>query len=177
LHRRIRPEEFGGRVHNQRLKTVRYDLHPELLNASVLEIVYDKHNSYLLPQAYPEGCPTHPAYPSSHAIIAGAGATVLKAFFNENFVIPNPVVVNSDGTALEQYSAASLKVGGELNKLASNIAFGRNLAGIHWRSDAIEGMKLGEAVAIGVMLDLKLTCHEQFKGFRLTKFDGSMVVV
>jgi membrane-associated phospholipid phosphatase len=177
LHRRIRPEEFGGCIQNQKNKTVGYDLHPEVLNASVLDIVFDKHESYLLPQAYPEGCPTHPAYPSGHAIIAGACTTVLKAFFNESLLIPNPVITNSDGSMLEQYSQAALRVGGELNKLASNIAFGCNVAGIHWRSDAIEGMKLGEAVAIGIMADLKPTFHEPFKGFRLTKFDGTAVVI
>jgi hypothetical protein len=38
-------------------------------------------------------------------------------------------------------------------------------------------MKLGEAVAIGIMADLKPTFHEPFKGFRLTKFDGTAVVI
>jgi hypothetical protein len=177
LHRRIRPEEFGGRIQNHKTKTATYDLHPDVLNASVLDIVYDKHESYLLPQAYPEGCPTHPSYPSGHAIIAGACATVLKAFFNEGFVFPNPVIANYDGSMLEHYPAMALRVGNELNKLASNIAFGCSTAGIHWRSDAIEGMKLGEAVAIGVMADLKPTFNEQFKGFRLNKFDGTAVII
>ncbi|MCI0337512.1 MAG: vanadium-dependent haloperoxidase [Acidobacteria bacterium] len=177
VHRRIRPEEYGGRIHNHLTKTTQYDLHPEVLNASVLEIVNNETETYLLPQAYPEGCPTHPAYPSGHAIIAGACATVLKAYFNENFVIPNPMIANADGTALEQYPVTGLRAGGEINKLASNIAFGRNIAGIHWRSDATEGLKLGEAVAIGILTDLKTTCHEKFRGFRLTKFDGATVVV
>jgi membrane-associated phospholipid phosphatase len=177
LHRRIRPEELGGRVHNQLTKTTYYEIHPEMLNASVLERVFNKHETYLLPQAYPEGCPANPAYPSGHAVIAGACCTVLKAFFNENFVIPNPVVPSVDGSALEHYPVASLRVGDELNKLASNIAFGRNIAGVHWRSDSIEGLKLGEAVAIGIMTDLKPTWHEQFKGFRLMKFDGTTAFI
>jgi hypothetical protein len=29
-----------------------------------------------------------------------------------------------------------------LNKLAANIGFGRDAAGLHWRSDIIEGLKL-----------------------------------
>src|SRR5438132_8173875 len=50
-----------------------------------------------LPSAYPEGCPQHPSYAEGHGAIAGACVTVLKAFFNENSVIPNPVVASDDG--------------------------------------------------------------------------------
>jgi len=57
------------------------------------------------------------------------------------------------------------------------MTFGRNFAGIQWRSDGIEGMKLGETLAIGILTDLKATYHEQFKGFRLTRFDGTTVLV
>lgn len=35
-------------------------------------------SSYLLPQAYPEGAPTHPAYGAGHAAGSGACATILK---------------------------------------------------------------------------------------------------
>jgi hypothetical protein len=65
-------------------------------------------------------------------------------------------------------------VGGELNKLAANVAIGRNFAGIHWRSDYTESVKLGEAVAISVLEDHRLTYNEPFEGFRFTKFDGSV---
>lgn len=177
IHRRVRPEEFGGHVHNQMSQLAEYDIHAELLNSPVLEIVYNQFESYLLPMAYAEGCPTHPAYPAGHATIAGACATVLKAFFNENFVLPKPVIVNEDGLSLESYNGASLTVGGELNKLASNISLGRDAAGVHWRSDSSEGLKLGEAVAISILADLKATCHEQFRGLRLTKFDGATIIV
>lgn len=37
--------------------------------------------NYLLPMAFPEGSPTHPAYGAGHATVAGACVTVLKAFF------------------------------------------------------------------------------------------------
>ncbi|MFN0107557.1 MAG: twin-arginine translocation signal domain-containing protein [Blastocatellia bacterium] len=177
IHRRIRPEEFGGHVHNQMTEKAEYDIHAELLTSPVLEIVYNQQESYLLPMAYAEGCPTHPAYPAGHATIAGACATVLKAFFNENFVLPKPVTVGEDGLSLESYHGVSLTVGGEVNKLASNIALGRDTAGVHWRSDGTEGLKLGEAVALSILGDLKATCHEQFRGLRLTKFDGATVVV
>jgi hypothetical protein len=84
------------------------------------------------------GLPTHPAYPAGLAAIAGACATVLKAFFSESFIISNPVVASADGLSLIPYKGTDLTVGGKLNKLASNIALGRNTAGVHWRSDGIK---------------------------------------
>lgn len=98
-------------------------------------------------------------------MIAGACVTVLKAFFNESFIIPNPVVASADGLSLALYKGSNLTVGGELNKLAANIALGRNTAGVHWRSDGIEGLKLGEAVAMGILTDLRATYPERFADF------------
>jgi membrane-associated phospholipid phosphatase len=177
IHRRLRPEAFAGRIHNHLTKSAQYPLPEEVLNAEVLSAVLRTHGSYLLPMAYPEGCPTHPAYPAGHAAIAGACTTVLKAFFNESFVIPRPVITTPDGLALVPYKEAELTVGGELNKLASNIALGRNTAGVHWRSDGIEGLKLGEAVAVGIMTDLRTTCSESFDGFSFTRFDGTTITI
>ena len=37
-----------------------------------------------------------------------------------------------------------ISIHGELNKLAANVAIGRNMAGVHYRSDYIESTKLGE---------------------------------
>ena len=52
---------------------------------------------------------------------------------------------------------------------------GRDTAGVHWRTDGIEGILLGEAVAIGALRDLRTTLTEPFTGFSLTKFDGTTV--
>jgi len=177
VHRRLRPEEFGGRVHNHQTSVAHYPLHPDVLNSSALEAVLSRHGTLLLPMAYAEGCPTHPAYPAGHAVIAGACATVSKAFFNESFVIPNPVQANADGLSLSPNTGSVLTVGGELDKLASNVAIGRDAAGVHWRSDGIEGLKLGEAVAIGVLTDMKDCYNESFEGFSLTKFDGTTITI
>jgi len=177
VHRRLRPEEFGGRIHNYQTGAASYPIHPKILNSDALRAVFAAHGTYLLPMAYPEGCPTHPAYPSGHASFIGACVTVLKAFFDEAFVIPNPVIASADGLSLMPYSGPVLTVGGELNKLAANIGFGRDAAGLHWRSDIIEGLKLGEAVAIGILTDLRATYNEDFVGFTLTRFDGSTVTV
>jgi len=178
VHRRARPEKFGGRVHNHITGKADYPMHRDLLNSPVLSKAYEKWGSYLLAQQYPEGVPPHPAYPAGHATIAGACATVLKAMMDEDAVIENPVVANTDGTELVPYAGTQpLTVGGELNKLAANISIGRDTAGVHWRSDSIEGMMLGEAVAIHVLRDLRLGYYEVFKGFNLTRFDGTRIIV
>lgn len=177
VHRRLRPEAFSGRVHNHKVHIAEYPLHKDIFKAEALSAVFRATGSYLLPMAYPEGCPMHPAYPAGHAAIAGACATVLKVFFREDYVIPGPVVVSPDGLSLIPYRGIGLTVGGELNKLASNIALGRDAAGVHWRSDSIEGLKLGEAVAMKVLAQLRTTYPEHFDGFAFTKFDGTTVTI
>jgi membrane-associated phospholipid phosphatase len=178
VHRRLRPEAFGGLIHNMKTPAIgkTYPIHHEILDSSVLTEVQNRYGSYLLPMAYPEGSPAHPAYPAGHAVFAGAGATILKAFFNEAFVIPSPVVASPDGSALVPYSG-TLTVGNELNKLASNIAVGRDASGVHWRTDGIEGMHLGEAAAIALLQDVRHNYNEPFGGFAFTKFDGSPITI
>jgi hypothetical protein len=144
VHRRLRPEEAGGRIHNHLTGAKAYPLHPKLTGAAVLDRLYSRNGSYLCPQAYPEGCPTHPAYPGATAAVAGAGVRVLKALFNPEFVLPDPVVPTDDGLALRPWRGEPLTVGGELNKLAFNMAFGRDTAGVHFRRDELEGIILGE---------------------------------
>jgi hypothetical protein len=177
VHRRLRPEEFGGRVHNRVTGAANYPIHADILNSDALDEVFSRNGNYLLPMAFPEGCPTHPAYGAGHATVAGACVTVLKAFFDESFVIPDPIQATADGLALEPFTGPPLTVGGELNKLASNVAIGRNIAGVHWRSDATESLKLGEEVAIRYLRDERHCFNEQFAGFRVTKFDGTTVTI
>ena len=132
-----------------------------------------------MPQAFPEGAPTHPSYGAGHATVAGACVTILKAWFDESFPIENPVISNATGTALVNYTGPdkdSLTVGGELNKLAANIAIGRNMAGVHYRSDYTESIKLGEMVAIGILEEQKLTYNENYS-FRFTRFDGTSITI
>lgn len=177
VHRRLRPEEFAGHTHNHITCAAHYPINEELLHSEAISEVYRKYGTYLLPMAYPEGCPTHPAYPSGHASFAGAGVTMLKAFFNESFLIPNPVEASADGLSLLPYKGEALTIGNELNKLASNIGIGRDTAGVHWRSDISEGLKLGEKVAISILQDYKATYNENFAGFTFTKFDGKKITI
>jgi hypothetical protein len=177
VHRRLRPEEFGGRVHLTLAGAKDYPIDDDVLDSEVVKRVFDRYGTYLLPQAFPEGSPTHPSYGAGHATVAGACVTILKAMFDETFVIPNPVVAAPDGLSVEPYTGPPLTVGGELNKHASNVAMGRNFAGVHWRSDADASLRLGETVAISILKDQRLTYNERFRGFRFTTFDGELVVV
>jgi len=183
VHRRLRPEAFGGLVQLQKTAN-RYPgvLHADVLGSPVLDRITAGFGSFLHPAAFPEGSPTHPSYSAGHATVAGACVTVLKALFDESFVIQDPVVPSADGLSLEPYrGSATLTVGGELDKLASNIATGRNLAGVHWRSDALESLLLGEAMAISMLADQRPTYNENrsgfFQGYTFTRFDGTRVTV
>lgn len=180
VHRRLRPEVFGERVDRKLYHGVNYPIHQEILTSLSTQARlggYMPAGNAFLPMAFPEGCPTHPAYGAGHATVAGACVTILKAWFDESTVIPNPVVPDATGQVLTPYTGDTLTVGGELNKIASNVAIGRNIAGVHWRSDATESLKLGETIAISILKDQKACYNEQFSGFSLTKFDGTIVTV
>jgi hypothetical protein len=58
----------------------------------VVDLVRDHNNSLvgqttaLLPMAFAEGSPMHPAYGAGHATVAGACVTILKAFFDTSAI-------------------------------------------------------------------------------------------
>ncbi len=176
VHRRLRPEAYGGLVHHRRTGSAAYPVSPEILRSAALTETFNLYGAYLLPQAYPEGCPLHPSYGAGHATVAGACATILKAWFDESFVLPGPVVAGLDGFSLVPYVGSPLTVGGELNKVAANIAAARNFAGIHWRSDFSASVVLGESVAIGILEEQRET-YDEDAHFSLTKFDGATITI
>ena len=187
VHRRLRPEVHAERVDRSLYHGAGYPVHSEILNSlqSGTRLgAYMPPGNALLPMAFPEGSPTHPAYGAGHATVAGACATILKAWFKESTRLVDigltPMQPTDDGLSLVPYAGADagdLTVGGELNKIASNVALGRNTAGVHWRSDGTESLKLGEQVAIGLLKDHSSCYNEVFGGFSLTRFDGSVVTV
>ena len=180
VHRVARPEETAGLVHLTITGQKSYPLDSSVLNSKAAAALFARNGNYFIPLSYPEGCPLHPSYPSGHATAAGAAVTVLKWFFDETFVIPNPLTSNSDGTGVTPYTGADanqITVGGELNKLAANVGFGRVFSGIHWRQDIIQGMLLGERVAISLLSDQGHLYNENYKGFTFTKFDGTKITV
>jgi hypothetical protein len=178
VHRRLRPEAFAGRIHQTKTQTVSYPIHTDILNSAAVQQTYQRWGSYLLPQAYPEGSPLHPSYPGGHGAVAGACSVVLKAMFDENALMADCVHASGDGLSLEPCPPGFVPtIGNEINKLVFNIAMGRSWAGIHYRSDSLAGMRLGEDVAISILQDLVRTCTEDFDGFTFTRFDGTPVKV
>ncbi|HET8646528.1 MAG TPA: vanadium-dependent haloperoxidase, partial [Vicinamibacteria bacterium] len=176
VHRRLRPEEMAGRVVHHLARRASYPIHPSLLDSEALAATVLAQKSALLTSSYPEAAPTHPAYPAGHAVLAAAGTTILKAYVDEGFVIPEPLMANPDGQSLKRYEGPPLTLRGELDKLALNMGMGRCFAGIHWRSDVEEGLRLGEEVAIRVLREVRLTTRERFAGFRFHRLDGQAVI-
>lgn len=194
VHRRLRPEEFGGQVHFKIEYSAGYPIHESLIETKtggILEKIKTKFTSYLLPQVFSEGSPIHPSYGAGHATLAGAAVTILKALFNEAFEIPVAVVPDEAGLKLEKYTKEKLTIGGELNKLASNIAMARSMAGVHWRSDNTESLLFGEKIAIEMLCEKTMPATdadgfypfyaEKTNGkevyFKFTKFDGQKIKV
>jgi PAP2 superfamily len=134
-------------------------------------------SSFLLPQAFPEGSPLHPSYPEGHASVAAACVTILKAWFDESFVLPSPQMVDAQGNALQNDpTSPRLTVGGELNKLVSNIGLARCGAGVHYRDDYLGSLALGEAIAVGILEEQQRTYFEDYF-FSLTRFNGETVTI
>ena len=157
----------------------------------------DKCFKRLLPMAFREGSPMHPSYGAGHATVAGACVTILKAFFDHSAELDLSgegsniaFVSNSDGTALDTVKLVKevtldkevklvkecLTVEGELNKLASNISIGRDWAGVHYYSDYIESIRLGEKIAIGILEEQKITYNESFS-MTVPLFDGGCKMI
>jgi hypothetical protein len=110
-------------------------------------------------------------------VVGGACITVLKFFFDGNFVIPNPVMPSDDGLSLQPYLGPPLTVNGELNKIGHNVSFGHGIhAGIHYRSDTDSSLLLGEATALSILRDRARTYNEKFT-VTLTKFDGTTATI
>jgi len=175
VHRRLRPECFAGRIETHATGRRQYDIHADILRCDAVARVRSQHGTRLLPVAFPEGCPTHPSYPAAHACNAGACATILKAFFDPDYVLPHPVEASADGSALDPWRGAGLSLGNEIDKLASNIALGRDAAGVHYRSDSVRGLFVGEQQALGLLRDYSRTYNERFDGFIVRKFNGDKV--
>ncbi len=184
VHLRHRPESGGAIVHLQQTGQgggIEGHVSDTVLNSQAVQASFAANNSYFLSQAFPEGSPTHPAYPTGHGTVAGACTTVLKFFFDGNFPITKPKVPSAGGTALAPYHHPAgerpLTVNSELHKLAHNISFGHGIhAGVHWRSDTDESIRLGEAIALSYLRDHAHTYNEHFS-VSITKLDGSVATI
>lgn len=190
---RLRPEAMAGRIAKIEDGVLASSLvHADLFTsgANTLSAVKAYNASQggeakaWLPLQYAEGSPTHPSYPAGHAAIAGACSTLLKIYFADGAwsSLGLSVVESLDGTSLEAYSntdadEASMTIHGELNKLASNMSIGRNMAGVHYRSDGDQGMILGEKVAVQYFKDMKETYNVSIGEISFIGFDGSTITI
>ncbi len=201
IHRRLRPEALAGLI--DRFKALATtdaiaelapvkDIADTLQAADLLDRVvqhnacqnnaYDrahddsaKTDRYLLPMAFPEGSPMHPSYGAGHATVAGACVTMLKAFFDTGWELPFAFEPNADGSALIPVTVGQpLTVEGELNKIAANIAIGRDWAGVHYYTDYIESLRMGEQIALGILEEQKLSYNENFT-MTVPLFDGTTI--
>jgi hypothetical protein len=190
---RMRPEEYGALVQANRTNTNPFPqaagaLHPDALNSAALPIIFSTYGSYLLPQAFPEGSPTHPCYPTGHGTVGGACCTVLKFFFDGSQKI-RPLLTaagrdvyepSTNGLSLNAVNDSDrndLDINGELNKLAFNISFGHGIhAGIHFRSSTYWSILLGEQVALSILRDRARSYNEPFT-INITKFDGTTATI
>ncbi len=190
---RMRPEEYGALLQARLGNTSPFPqasaaLHADVLNSAALPITFSAYGSYLLPQAFPEGSPTHPCYPTGHGTVGGACCTLLKFFFDGSQRIRplltsagrDVFVPSTDGLSLNTYTGAdrnNLDINGELNKLAYNISFGHGIhAGIHFRSSTYWSILLGEQVALSVLQDRARSYNEPFT-VNITKFDGTTATI
>jgi len=190
---RMRPEEYGALVHARKtnaspMPQAAAALPNDVLNSAALPIINANFGSYLLPQPFPEGSPTHPCYPTGHGTVGGACITALKFFFNGAQKI-RPLLTaagrdvyepSTDGLSLNTYAGAdsnNLDINGELNKLAYNISFGHGIhAGIHFRSSTYWSILLGEQVALSLLQDRAKSYNEPFT-ISIKKFDGTTATI
>ena len=152
----------------------------------------DRDGTWLLPMAYPEGSPTHPAYPGGHSAFIAAAATIAKAFFaDEEFSCPK--VPMDDGQSLKDFRGERLTIHGELNKLIANVTLFRDGAGMHWRTDGTAlglnsdsrsrmgletgGNLLGEKMAISMLRDVKRTYREEVGTFKFRSISGNSIEI
>lgn len=105
VHLRLRPEVYAGRIDLERRMPGTFNLPASLMNSIAVQGNLLRYGSALLPMAFPEGSPMHPAYGAGHATVAGACVTILKALFDVSGAFPNPVDMTVDKTGHETLMA------------------------------------------------------------------------
>jgi hypothetical protein len=208
VHRRARPEVYGGMIEMQEVGVDTnkrfYGLQRLAIDSVAAQRVRLQHGTNFLPMAFSAGSPAHPAYGAGHATVAGACVTVLKAWFDEDARLEpllaqaasasrrkEPVVIEgllqpgahlggenfADPAAYTGADAGLITVGGELNKLAANVAMGRSMGGVHWRSDNTRSLRLGERVAMEILRRRSLEYAERPLSFTFRSFDGVFITI
>ncbi|WP_431203141.1 hypothetical protein ACQ86E_30670 [Bradyrhizobium betae] len=102
--------------------------------------------------------------------IVGGRPPKLAHFYHPPAIGASPDVLVVAG------DAGNLTLIGELNKLATNIAIARNIAGVHYYIDYYASLRLGERVATGI-LEEQLLSYPEPVSFRFESFDGDHIVL
>ncbi|HEX8285669.1 MAG TPA: vanadium-dependent haloperoxidase [Pyrinomonadaceae bacterium] len=100
------------------------------------------------------GTPRHPAYPSGHSTYSGAASEVLAFFFGAQDLPEFLRVVPSQGARPDNDIPRNDKIRQDLEFMADNVGLARLWAGVHWRSDHVNGARLGRTVARIVLAKL-----------------------
>lgn len=83
---------------------------------------------------------------------------------------------DKDRKAAENACCKALTIQGELDKLAANISIGRNMAGVHYYSDYYDSLRMGERVAVGILLE-QAPCYNEPVETTFTSFDGDHITI
>ncbi len=206
VHMRLRPEALAGRIE--------YAADPDMISefphaadafqalaASIAPTISEiqainASGSSLLPMAFQEGSPMHPAYGAGHATVAGACVTVLKAFFDTSAAFvrrgstetfdrrqsgdlplaytPNDAAGSFGDSLVPSTTGDFLTLEGELNKLAANISIGRNMGGVHYFTDYYDSLRMGEEIAIGMLEEQSICYPTDPLIMTLPTFDGGV---
>ncbi len=200
-HIRLRPEALAARVHKAagieaafpHIGTPFSELAASIAPTVAKIRAASPAGTALLPMAFQEGSPMHPAYGAGHATVAGACVTILKAYFDtsaafvhrdgEDRFLPAErcdqsvqYVPEATGASLVRTTGCDfLTLEGELNKLAANISIGRNMAGVHYYSDYYDALRLGEQIALGILEEQALCYPTDPFVLTVPTFDGDVV--
>jgi hypothetical protein len=149
--RRQRPEELWPRA-------IAGELHPSFRERG--QWIIDQIGDFL-PMAYAPGSPLHSDDPSGHAVLAGVGFTLLKAWFADG---PVP-------------SLGLVRLHEELDLMASHMSWGRIWAGIHSPSSVRRGLELGQHFAIQLLNRQKAESPTVLGNTSFLSYSGQMLTV
>lgn len=120
---RPRPEEVAFKIKNGEI--ARGSVMPELYDA-IQAMDFGSATEFT---AYPEGSPDHPSWPAMHSA-ASAGSLWI------------PVVMDLTPEQLCEVKAVDYAV-----------SYARTVAGVHYRSDNLDGLNLGQAILARILPD------------------------
>jgi hypothetical protein len=137
------PEAYGQEIARTFFDRGSSKISDDLLQNRLMALLKSHQGNYLLSQVYPTEAHT---FPSKTAIVTGACVTVLKFFYQTS--TPLPIYEPSPDGARLILTPRKTTVGAELDQLSFNIGLGRCWAGLNYPIDIIEGLKMGQQIAL-----------------------------